>query len=62
LPFLSYYPFDPFNPFVFVSPFVNALNRAAFNPNGNSRSGWLQQFGNTEKRIERIEGKTQKAN
>jgi hypothetical protein len=41
--------FHPFNPFLSVSPPVNALNRAALARNGNLRSGWLQQIGNTEK-------------
>jgi hypothetical protein len=32
--------FHPFNPFLSVSPLVNALNRAALAQNGNRRPGW----------------------
>jgi hypothetical protein len=34
------FPFDPFDPFFSVSPFVKASFRAPLDPNGNSRSGW----------------------
>jgi hypothetical protein len=33
----------PFNPFDSYFKMVSALNRAAVNHNGNSRSGWHQQ-------------------
>jgi hypothetical protein len=36
-------------PFVSLYQPVDALNRAALDQNGNSRSGWHQQLGNTKK-------------
>jgi hypothetical protein len=34
---------------VSLHQFVKALNRAALDQNGNCRSGWHQQLGNTKK-------------